>query len=132
MLNFEGCSPWSLVILCGQSILINRGLYIRVHKLQCHCILVSCLCKVWGHNSSVGPINWPRNINRPMFKRTDLSELTGPICLLQYHSGYRTHRLYNCVENCAVLFSFQYTHKARRTCSSISHSSDRIAVDSSC
>jgi hypothetical protein len=34
MMSFEDSSPWSLVILCGQSISINRGPYIRVHTLQ--------------------------------------------------------------------------------------------------
>jgi hypothetical protein len=35
MIGFEGSSSWSLDILCGQSVSINRGLYIRVHNFQC-------------------------------------------------------------------------------------------------
>jgi hypothetical protein len=39
MMGFEGSSSWSLDILCGQSVLINRGLYIRVHNFQCSKLL---------------------------------------------------------------------------------------------
>jgi hypothetical protein len=47
-LSFEVSSPWSLVILCGQSVSTNHGLYIQVQILQCCRILVSCLGQVWG------------------------------------------------------------------------------------
>jgi hypothetical protein len=39
-MSFEGSSPWSLVIHCGQSVSINRGLNIQVHNLQCSQLLL--------------------------------------------------------------------------------------------
>jgi hypothetical protein len=40
MISFEGSSPWSLVMLRGQSVSINRDQLTRVHNLQCSQLLL--------------------------------------------------------------------------------------------
>jgi hypothetical protein len=52
MMSFDGFSPWSLVILCDQSVSINRVTYTDEYTssniAMLFVILVICPGKVWG------------------------------------------------------------------------------------
>jgi hypothetical protein len=67
MMGFEGFSSWSLDILCGQSVSIIRGLYIRSHNFQCSKLLLGFKVVLWGQKEHdnilsvfliIMPIHW--------------------------------------------------------------------------